>query len=227
MNTKKFHLAGEVALLIVLLINSLGVDLMSKSGFGISTISSVPLIFNTAFPVFSFGTWNYIFQTLLVITLMVLKRSFCPGYLFSFVVGIGFGKMIDVHNNWIQMLPDSLPLHTVYFFTGFFLMCFGICLANNCMLPIIPTDIFPRDLSEILKKNYKTIKTAFDVCCLTTTVILSLAILHHFYGIGVGTIFCAFLTGKTVSVIQHFIGSHVTFYRLTGKGHPMPQKSFT
>ena len=70
MNKKKFHLAGEVALLIVLLINSLGVDLMSKSGFGISTISSVPLVFNIAFPVFSFGTWNYIFQTLLVITLM-------------------------------------------------------------------------------------------------------------------------------------------------------------
>ena len=92
MNKKKFHLAGEVALLIVLLINSLGVDLMSKSGFGISTISSVPLVFNIAFPVFSFGTWNYIFQTLLVITLMILKRSFCPGYLFSFVVGIGFGK---------------------------------------------------------------------------------------------------------------------------------------
>lgn len=54
MNKKKFHLAGEVALLIVLLINSLGVDLMSKSGFGISTISSVPLVFNIAFPVFSF-----------------------------------------------------------------------------------------------------------------------------------------------------------------------------
>ena len=106
MNKKKFHLAGEVALLIVLLINSLG-------GFGISTISSVPLVFNIAFPVFSFGTWNYIFQTLLVITLMILKRSFCPGYLFSFVVGIGFGKMIDVHNAWIQALPNSLPLHTI------------------------------------------------------------------------------------------------------------------
>ena len=50
MNTKKFHLAGETALLLVLLINSLAVDLMSKSGFGISTISSVPLIFSTAFP---------------------------------------------------------------------------------------------------------------------------------------------------------------------------------
>ena len=224
MNTKKFHLSGEAALLAVLMINSLCFDLMSKSGFGISTISSVPLIFSTAFPVLSFGTWNYLFQTMLVITLMILKRSFCPGYLFSFVVGIGFGKMIDVHNAWLLALPDTLPLNIVYFFTGFLLMCLGICLANNCMLPIIPTDIFPRDLSEILKKNYKTIKTSFDLCCLATTVILSLTILHHFCGIGIGTVFCAFLTGKSVSAIQRFIGSHVEFYRLTGKRHAAVQE---
>ena len=217
MNTKKIHFAGETALLLVLLINSLGVDLMSKSGLGISTISSVPLIFNKVFPIISFGTWNYIFQTLLVITLMVLKRAFCPGYLFSFVVGIGFGKMIDVHNIWVQALPNVLPLNVFYFITGFLLMCFGICLANNCMLPIIPTDVFPRDLAGILKKKYKQIKTTFDLCCLAMTVILSLAILHRFYGIGIGTVFCAFLTGKTVSFIQKFVESHIEFYRMTGK----------
>lgn len=127
MNTRKFHLPGEAALLIVLQINPLAIDLMSKSVFGISTISSVPLILSTAFPVFSFGTWNYIFQTLLVITLMVLKRSFCPGYLFSFVVGIG-------------------------------------------------------------------------------------------------TFFCAFMTGRTVSLVQKFIGNHVEFYRLTKKEMVMPGK---
>lgn len=127
MNTRKFHLPGEAALLIVLLINPLAIDLMSKSVFGISTISSVPLILSTAFPVFSFGTWNYIFQTLLVITLMVLKRSFCPGYLFSFIVGIG-------------------------------------------------------------------------------------------------TFFCAFMTGRTVSLVQKFIGNHVEFYRLTKKEMVMPGK---
>lgn len=127
MNTRKFHLPGEAALLIVLLLNPLAIDLMSKSVFGISTISSVPLILSTAFPVFSFGTWNYIFQTLLVITLMVLKRSFCPGYLFSFVVGIG-------------------------------------------------------------------------------------------------TFFCAFMTGRTVSLVQKFIGNHVEFYRLTKKKMVMPGK---
>ena len=225
MNNKTFHLAGETALLIVLLINSLGVDLMSKSGFGISTISSVPFVFHIAFPIFSFGTWNYIFQTLLVITLMILKRSFCPGYLFSFVVGIGFGKMIDVHNLWVLSLPDSMLLHTLYFVIGFLLMCFGICLANNCMLPIIPTDIFPRDLSEILKKNYKTVKTTFDLACLTATVVLSVSSLHGFYGIGIGTVFCAFMTGRTVSAIQKFLDRHVEFYRVTGKKQILTGKS--
>ena len=156
--------------------------------------SIVPLIFSTAFPIFSFGTWNYIFQTLLVITLMVLKRSFCPGYLFSFVVGIGFGKMIDVHNAWVTMLP------------------------------IVPTDIFPRDLSELLHKKYHRIKTTFDLTCLTTTVLLSLLILHHLYGIGIGTFFCAFMTGRTVSLVQKFIGNHVEFYRLTKKEMVMPGK---
>ena len=64
MNTRKFHLPGEAALLIVLLINPLAIDLMSKSVFGISTISSVPLILSTAFPVFSFGTVSYTHLTL-------------------------------------------------------------------------------------------------------------------------------------------------------------------
>ena len=57
----KKYLPGELALCIVLIINSLGVCLMAKSGFGISTISSVPFVFNKVFPSLSFGTWNYIF----------------------------------------------------------------------------------------------------------------------------------------------------------------------
>ena len=69
--------------------------------------SIVPLIFSTAFPIFSFGTWNYIFQTLLVITLMVLKRSFCPGYLFSFVVVIRQVRSNVVLIRWYFLCSSS------------------------------------------------------------------------------------------------------------------------
>ena len=41
---------GELALLIVILINSFGVVLMLDSGAGISAISSVPYAFSESFP---------------------------------------------------------------------------------------------------------------------------------------------------------------------------------
>lgn len=85
MENKRIVLRGEAALLAAIIINSIGVLLMLQSGSGISAISSVPYAFSEVFPNLSLGTWTYIFQGLLVITLMVLKKRFVPSYLFSFV----------------------------------------------------------------------------------------------------------------------------------------------
>ena len=62
---------GEIALIVIILINSLGVVLMLYSGSGISAISSVPYAFSLVFPKISLGTWTYIFQGLLVLSLMI------------------------------------------------------------------------------------------------------------------------------------------------------------
>lgn len=78
MEKKKLVLRGEVALLFAIFINSMGVLLMLQSGSGISAISSVPYAFSEVFPTLTLGTWTYIFQGLLVITLMVLKKRFVP-----------------------------------------------------------------------------------------------------------------------------------------------------
>lgn len=75
------------------LINSFGVVLMLHAGGGISAISSVPYAFSEVFPVLT-GTWTYIFQGVLVLSLMVLRRQFVPSYLCSFVVAV-FGDLLD------------------------------------------------------------------------------------------------------------------------------------
>jgi len=71
------------------LINSFGVVLMLHAGAGISAISSVPYAFSL-----TLGTWTYIFQGVLVLSLMVLRRQFVPSYLCSFVVAV-FGDLLD------------------------------------------------------------------------------------------------------------------------------------
>ena len=71
---------GELALLLAVAINSFGVVLMLYSGTGISAISSVPYAFSEVFPFLSLGTWTYIFQAILIASLMILRKHFVIEY---------------------------------------------------------------------------------------------------------------------------------------------------
>lgn len=94
---QKHIFRGELALLLVIIMNSFGVVLMLYSGSGISAISSVPYAFSEVFPFLSLGTWTYIFQAILIASLMILRKHFVIEYLLSFVVGFAFSMMLDVH----------------------------------------------------------------------------------------------------------------------------------
>ena len=202
---------GELALLVVILINSLGVVLMLHSGSGISAISSVPYAFTDVFPKFSLGTWTYIFQGLLVLSLMIMRKKFVPPYLFSFVVGFAFSEMLDIHKEWVDALPTSMTERVLYFVISYLLLCIGIALSNRCGLPIIPTDLFPRELSEITSIKYSRIKVSFDVICLTVTALMTGLILGHLDGLGIGTILAAFTMGKVIGWIGEWMDQQVRF----------------
>ena len=123
---------GELALMVAVAINSLGVVLMLHSGAGISAISSVPYAFSEVFTRVSLGTWTYIFQGLLVLSLMILRKKFVPQYLFSFVVGFAFSELLDVHESWINVLPLTPGYRVIYFLISYILLCIGIALSNRC-----------------------------------------------------------------------------------------------
>ncbi len=200
MSEEKILIRGEAALPLAVLINSFGVVLMLYSDAGISAISSVPYAFSEVFPVLSLGTWTYIFQGLLVLSLMIMRKKFVPSYLFSFVVGFVFGELLDLHELWINVLPGSLPWKIVWFVVSYVLLSIGIALSNRCGLPIVPTDLFPRELSDITKAGYPKIKIGFDVSCLIVTAALTFFGLGHIEGLGIGTILAAFTMGKAVGI---------------------------
>ena len=75
MKQQKKILRGEAALVLAVIINSLGVLLMLQSGSGISAISSVPYAFQQVFPKLTLGTWTYLFQGLLICILMIMRKK--------------------------------------------------------------------------------------------------------------------------------------------------------
>ena len=202
---------GELALVIAVLVNSFGVVLMLYSGAGISAISSVPYAFSLAFPALTLGTWTYLFQGVLVLSLMILRKRFVPQYLFSFVVGFVFGELLDVHEAWINLLPLTLPNCILYFAISYLLICIGIALSNRCGLPIIPTDLFPRELADITGAAYSNIQVSFDVICLAVTAGMTIFFLGHLDGLGIGTILAAFTMGKVIGVIGKWMDGRLQF----------------
>ena len=209
--TEKTVMRGELALLMVVVLNSLGVLLMLHSGSGISAISSVPYAFRKVMPWLTLGTWTYIFQGLLVCTLMLMRKKFVPTYLFSFVVGFVFGELMDLHELWITRLPVNLPLRVLYFVLSYLILCFGIALSNRCKLPIVPTDLFPREVSDITKVPYSRIKIGFDVTCLMVTALLTFFGLGRIEGLGIGTVAAAFTMGKGIVLMGELLDKKFAF----------------
>lgn len=202
---------GELALALAVVFNSFGVVLMLYSGSGISAISSVPYAFSEVFPFLTLGTWTYLFQAVLILTLMVLRRRFVVSYLFSFVVGFVFSELLDLHELWINVLPVNLGWRVAYFVVSYLILCFGIALSNRCKLPIVPTDLFPRELAQITKINYPKVKISFDAICLLVTACMTLLFLGHLQGIGIGTVLAALTMGKVIGIMGNWLDRHFVF----------------
>lgn len=215
---------GEAALPVALVIDSFGVVLMLYSAAGISAISSVPYAFSEVFPALSLGTWTYIFQGLLVLSLMIMRKKFVPSYLFSFVVGFVFGELLDLHELWINILPDGLAWRIAWFVISYVLLSIGIAISNRCGLPIVPTDLFPRELSDITKVGYPKIKIIFDVSCLVVTAALTFFGLGHIEGLGIGTVLAAFTMGKAVGLCGDFLDRHFRFESFMTRRKPAVQQ---
>ena len=74
-------------------------------------------------------------------------KTFCDRIPAEFCSRFCFSMMLDVHKGWISILPYNIPMRIIYFCISYLLLCLGIALSNRCGLPIIPTDLFPRELS--------------------------------------------------------------------------------
>lgn len=208
---KRITLRGELALVVAVILNSFAVALSVYAGLGISPVSSFPYAISLVFPFLTLGTWTYLFQGVLVCSLMVLRRRFVPSYLFSFVVGFVFGNLLDVFGAWLPCLPDGMGWRILYFVLSCFIIAFGIALSNRCRLPIIPTDLFPRDLAEILRLPYPRVKTTYDLICVGFSALLTVGVLHRLQGIGVGTVITALICGRLAGAFGNLVDRRFDF----------------
>ena len=107
--------------------------------------------------------------------------------------------------------PQGLAWRILYFCLSYLLICLGIALANRCKMPIVPTDLFPREFAQITGMPYSRVKIIFDVSCLAVTVFMTSTFLGHIKGLGIGTVLAAFTMGKVIGWIGSWMDRYVVF----------------
>lgn len=192
---------------IAMITNSFTLVLMVKSSFGVSTLSSVPLVFSNVFTSLSLGTWTILIQVLYIVLMVMYTRTLKYGYLGSFVVSIVFGLLVDAFTVLTSQWSTELLFRILYFAVGILGMGIGAAFFVLCNLPILPFDLIVRELSNYTKKSVKVVKRSLDVVSVVISISLSLLALGQIVGIGIGTIISIFLMGEIIQKVISYINN--------------------
>jgi len=191
----------ELSLFMGILLVSFAVCLFVRSGYGVTVLASVPLLLSYIFPVMDFGTWNIVYQFVLLCIAIAITRRPNMGYAISMLEGILFGIFLNIMKTLLADIPISFELSLLYLFVAHILLFLGVSFFMRAYIPLLPCDLFIRDVVITCRISYRKFKTIFDVTCMVTSAAMGILAFGHLVDIGIGTVISACITGYFVSRI--------------------------
>lgn len=203
--TKKEMGKRTLIFLVGLVLNSLGVALVTKASLGTSPISSIPYVLSLNFPA-SLGMFT-IFFSLLLITLQIvlLRKNFRPAQLLQIPVSLLFGYLIDGAMLLLQLFsPQQYAAQLGCLLLGCVVLGAGVYLEVLADVVMLPGEAFVRAVTVCTKTEFGKTKIAFDVSMTVIAGVLSFVFAARLDGVGIGTIIAAAAVGWVAGMIARF-----------------------
>ncbi len=197
-----------IIFIIGLLINSVGISLITKADLGTSPISSVPYVLSLNFPL-SMGTFTVLFSLLLILLqLLILKKNFKMEHILQIPVAVAFGVFIDVSMAILDFVnPHLYVMKLAYLIVGCFILGIGVYMEMLADVVMLPGESFVRAIVFRWNKEFGSTKIAFDSSMTVIAGILSFTFTGRLIGVREGTVVAAILVG----FIARLIGRKFSF----------------
>ncbi len=199
---------------------TLGVAFSIKSGLGSAPVSSIPYAMNLVWAI-EIGVATFIFQAILVvIELILLKRDFKQKHFLQVFVGVLFGAFTSFSVSLMGFIPPAGNI-----FIALLMSVLSIFLIALGLFFYVPTNIIPLSVEGVTQaiaivsnRPFSRIKVYFDVCVVSSALLISYVFLGSFGSVGIGTILGAVFIGTTVKYIHkfhsHFTGNAVDLKKM-------------
>lgn len=198
-----------IIFILGLLVNSLGVSLVTKANLGTSPISSIPYVLSMNFSL-SLGTFTVLFSLLLIwFQLLILQKNFKIEHLLQIPVAFAFGIFIDLSMALLGFLaPEQYGMKFFCLVLGCLILGIGVYMEILADVVMLPGESFVRSIVFRWKREFGLTKVAFDVSMTIGAGIISLLLAGKVAGVREGTVIAAVLVG----FIARLIGSRLAFF---------------
>ncbi len=199
-----------------LFVLGLGIACAKRADWGISPVTSFPNVLSLvpATDFFTVGNWLFLWNSLFTVgQIIILRKNFQWIQILQIPLSLTLGWFTDL---WVGLL-GKLPLESIanlfatygakllLVFISVFLLALAVCLSVTANVVMNSGEAFVKAISDTWGFKLGTVKTVFDLSCVTIAVAASLLILHRIVGVGVGTVICATCTGFMVKWLMPLI----------------------
>ena len=215
---KKRVFYTEISYILGLVIMAFAASFTEKANFGMSMVVAPAYILHLKvsefLPWFTFGVAEYVFQGLLIIITVLIMRKFKISYLFSFVTAVIYGTLLDGAMALISGLPENtFAIRIVWYILGTVLCSFAVSLFFHTYISPEAYELIVKEVAQKFNFNINKVKTSYDCISVVLGIIMSFAFFGFgvFKGVGLGTIFCAFINGFLIGRFSKLLEKHFDF----------------
>ncbi len=185
---------------------ALGVALSTKSGLGVSPVSSVAYVLSMLVPL-SMGVCTTLQNILfLLIQLVLLRREFKPARLLQLGVVFLFGFFTDFTLRLVAPLEVSTyPMRLGLGVLSCALMGFGVFLEVRAQVVVMANEGALSVIAAKTGREFGVVKILNDVTLIVLTVLLSLAGFGRIVGVREGTIIAAVCVGLFAQFFHSYV----------------------
>ena len=203
-----------VLCVVSLFILAFGVAFTKVADLGVSPISSVANVLSIGIPQLSIGNWLIITNCIMIVMqAILLRRDFKLYQLLQIPVSLLFGYFTDFGVWVISFLPpEHYVVRLLYDVIGIVGLGLGISLSVTANVIMNPPEAAVLAIAKVMGKEFGSIKTFFDLSCVTISVLLSLIFCGKIAGVREGTLLCACFVGFAVKLFNKLTKEKVTAF---------------
>lgn len=195
----KIKINKYISYFLGLILLSFGIVLAVKADLGITVSTSPSYVLSIWSDIVSFGTFNYIVQGIVFILMVVVLKKIKTVYFLSFLTSVILGYTIDFFAKVMASVQaDTYGMKGFLFVSSIIVISVGLVFFIKSNKPILPFDMFVREISAKYDIGIGKFKTGFDISVLVISIAMSYLFFGELRGIHIGTLISALTIGSCV-----------------------------